>query len=227
MKHLVIGLGQVGAALRQVLDCDGYDPAQMRGEPASGYDVIHICFPYNDAFKAQVGKYQLDLKPQFTVIHSTVPIGTSSSLGAMHSPIRGKHPSLGGSILTFTKYIGGMGSGIMAREFKDHGIPARAVLKSQDCEAGKLIDLMQYAQAIKLNKKIHAFCEKNNLDFDLIYTQMNESYNVGYKAMGHPEFLRPVLDYVPGKIGGHCVVQNMQHLMMAEARDIIDFNATL
>src|SRR4051812_21023221 len=107
MRHLVCGCGEVGAALRSILECDGEDLALKITPRSVRYDVLHICIPYSDHFEAIVRGKQHLFSPAFTVIHSTVPIGTSEKLDALHSPVRGKHPQLEESIRTFVKYVGG------------------------------------------------------------------------------------------------------------------------
>jgi len=221
VKHLVIGCGEVGQALMDVLDCSGYDPKKgYNDRPSLQPDIIHICIPYCERFSGSVHGYQSWLKPQFTVIHSTVPIGTCDSLDSHHSPIRGRHPHLATSIRTFRKYIGGPESEIIRDEFIRHDIPATACRSARDTEAGKLMDLMQFGQSILLEKAIYQFCDEYQLSFELVYSQFNKSYNAGYGAMECPQYQRPILEHMEGPIGGHCIVDSMAWLDMKEARDI-------
>lgn len=224
--HLVIGLGEVGKALQTALGCDGEDiknPQTLLDK----YDILHICFPYSPQFAMSVKRYQALFSPQFTVIHSTVPIGTSKSLGVAHSPVRGKHPDLKDSMLTFITYVSGVGRHEIALDMMGYGFKITTVEDSDHTEAGKLVDLMQYGVSILLEKEIYKFCEKNALDFEVVYKHFNQTYNEGYVQMGAQNFIRPVLDHVPGKIGGHCVVQMMEYLPMESARKIISENTIL
>jgi hypothetical protein len=242
MKHLVIGCGEVGKALMEVLNCEGHDPQKGYDRMDAGpVDMLHICIPYSETrpenwsdnvvwlpFKDWVREYQAWFKPTFTVIHSTVPIGTSDELNAHHSPIRGRHPHLAASIRTFTKYVGGPDSVIIADEFSRRGIQsAMSLMSAKDAEAGKLIDLMQFGQSVMLEKSIHEFCERNGLSFDIVYTRFNQSYNRGYLELGEYQFQRPVLAHIDGPIGGHCVAQNMKWLDMHEADEILFLNSVL
>lgn len=227
MKHLVVGCGEVGKALMEVLSCDGHDPAKLLCVNPGQFDMLHICIPYSERFIEAVRAAQSTFQPMFTVIHSTVPIGTSDKLSAHHSPIRGRHPHLAESIRTFQKYVGGPDAVSIANEFSKWGIPAVACSSARDTEAGKLIDLMQFGHAVLLEKAIHEFCELNQLDYDLVYRHFNQSYNQGYSEMDAPHVQRPVLTHVDGPIGGHCVVQNMKWLDMPQAKDIITANDAL
>ena len=89
MINLVIGMGEVGKAIQQILGCDSIN---SNFDNLKDYDTIHICFPYSDEFIEQVKSYQETYKPSLTIVHSTVPVGTCKKLGAVHSPIRGIHP---------------------------------------------------------------------------------------------------------------------------------------
>ena len=204
MKSLIIGAGEVGKGLHKVIGGKIMDKEVIKGK----FDIIHICFPYSKNFSLEVTKYQLMFKPKFTVIHSTVPIGTSKKLKAIHSPIRGVHPYLAKGIKTFVKYIGGTGAEIIGKFFKDKGMKVRIVADSDTTEALKLWDTTQYGAMILLNKEIFNWCKENKVDFDIIYTEANKTYNEGYVKLGRPEVVRPHLKYTDGKIGGHCVYQN-------------------
>lgn len=228
MRHLVIGLGEVGNALRSILNCDGYDPKVGTWGLQETYDMIHICFPFSKEFLEQVREYIRQFKPMYTVVHSTVPIGTCSQLSATHSPVRGKHPDLEKSMRTFVKYVSGDNAKLVAIQLSLHGIPAQPLtLDSDTTEAAKLIDLMQYGVSILLEKEIHKFCEEHALDFDTVYTEFNHTYNDGYRDLGLHQFTRPVLEHTDGPIGGHCVVPMMSLLPMESAWKIIQDNKKL
>ena len=57
----------------------------------------------------------------------------------------------------------------------------------------------------------HAMCEREGVPFNEVYKQTNEIYNRGFSGI-RPNVVRPVLEYVPGKIGGHCVRANAKLL---------------
>lgn len=227
MKHLVIGLGEVGSSLRSVLHCDGHDPEKVISAKEEHYDMLHICIPYGNAFINTVQTYRKRFTPKYTVIHSTVPMGVSKRCGAAHSPVRGKHPEIATSLLVFRKYVGGNDAWAIAAELKKYDIPAMPVKDSDTTEAGKLFDLMQYGVSILLEKEIHAFCKRYGLKFDEVYTEFNNSYNKGYRDMRSPQFIRPVLKHMDGKIGGHCIVENMKHIDSPSAHKIINDNEQL
>lgn len=208
IKHCVLGLGEVGSALKNVLKADGFDPRTGGLFRVEKYDVIHICFPYNKEFENNVRSYQRWLKPTHTVIHSSVPVGTSDKLNAIHSPIRGVHPHLEKGIRTFVKYFGGKGAQEIANMLKAKGIKVCVVKSSRTTEALKLLDTTQYGLLILLNKLIKWWCDRNGIDFDIAYTHANATYNEGYLKLKRNEVVRPYLAYRNEKIGGHCVNEN-------------------
>lgn len=214
MKALIIGMGEVGTALAEVLmdkDMEVYD-LNSGTEPDLGsqFDILHICFPYSEKFIDYVQAYQEKYGPKYTVIHSTVPVGTSRQCGAIHSPIRGLHPDLAPGIRTFIKFIGGAGASAVADYFRKAGLRVVLVDDQETTEAGKLFDTEYYRACIEFAHRVKNFCKENTLNFHEVYTLFNQTYNEGYSLLGHPEFIRPVLQPIMKPIGGHCVMQNKE-----------------
>lgn len=229
MKQLVIGCkGQVGSALFKVLSPyykDGVQGIDLHDSLDQQFDVVHICIPYNDRFipvtQAYLDKY---LKPDgLPIIHATVAVGTSAHFGAVHSPIRGKHPDLEGGIRIFEKFFGGPRAAEASAIFFAIGIRTVLTDKAENTEAMKLWDTTYYGWNIIFEKAVHAYCERYGLDFDIVYTHANRSYNEGYQALGLKNVVRPVLDHCEGKTGGHCVIPNARILVEFDENDIAAF----
>lgn len=213
MKQIVIGLGEVGSALRKVLECDGYDSVSPLSELGEGYDVMHIAFPYTPGrFAEMVKRYKERTGASLVIVHSTVPVGTCDPLHAVHSPIRGVHPNLEQGIRTFVKFFGGPEAQIAAGIFAERGIKVMTTPLAASTEALKLWDTAQYGWNILIEKAIHSYCEERGLDYAMIYTLANATYNRGYELLGRYDVQRPVLRHVEGPIGGHCVKENWEML---------------
>ena len=133
MKHLVIGTGEVGTAISKIFQCDIVGKVESFNSNFR-FDIIHICFPYSEDFIDEVKRYQELYKVKYTIIHSTVPVGTSRKLNAIHSPILGIHPYLEESIKTFTKYLGGENASEVADEFRRAGMKVYITDKSETTE---------------------------------------------------------------------------------------------
>lgn len=225
MRHLVVGNGEVGSSLARVLKCPTVDIGEQIDDKVK---FLHICFRYGKNFEKYVKEYQDKYRPEVTVIHSTVPIGTSKKLGAWHSPIRGVHPNLEQGIKTFYKFVSR--DNHLDRinlfieldtDFETSGITLAPVTGTENTEAGKLLSTTYYAWNIVFEKWVHEYCEKHNLDFNVVYTIFNKTYNEGYKELGMEHVVRPVLKHVDGPIGGHCQIPNAELLKDFEPAKII------
>ena len=179
-------------------------------------DIIHIAFPYSETFIQDVKNYQEKYKPKYTIIHSTVPVGTSANLGASHSPIRGLHPNLESGIKTFVKFIGGEQASEVADYFRRVGLKVALFDRSETTEAMKLFDTEYYRACIQFAQRVKRYCDKNDLNFHEVYTLANQTYNEGYTKLDHLEFVRPVLQPIMQEIGGHCVIPNAELIKLSE-----------
>jgi UDP-N-acetyl-D-mannosaminuronate dehydrogenase len=231
-ETLIIGNGEVGSALQAVLS-KGHAPIFMKDlHDLKLQDIgwMHICFPYNKDFIRATKDYITKYKPLYTIIHSTVPVGTTSRLrrdlgvNIWHSPIRGVHPNIAQGILTFPKYIGGEYNSEVAEYFKACGIHVIYASCSENTELAKLLDTTYYGWNIVFCKEVEKMCKKYGADFSMVYHSFNTTYNEGYAKLGMPNVVRPILFPNPGKIGGHCVIPNCKLLKEKVAKIILKFN---
>lgn len=214
MTTLIVGRGEVGKALDEVLR-DKYKihiVDKDEEETIDKVDMMHICFPYSLQFMAEVERYQDKYKPRITVIHSTVPPGVSKILNACHSPIRGMHPFLVESLRTFVKFVGGQDADEVADYLRHAGLKVQICRDSKTTEIAKLLDTLYYGTCIEFAKDSEKLCKKYRVPFSEAYTLYNQTYNEGYEKLGNKEFIRPVLQPIQRKIGGHCVVPNLDLL---------------
>lgn len=215
-KNIVVGGGEVGMAIAEILTAPIHDPFKNIFVNATACKFLHICIPFSNSkkFSRIVKDYRSMFGPTYIVVHSSVPVGTCDALGVIHSPIRGVHPNLTLGIRTFVKYFGGKNAFDAAVVFMNLGIQAKTFSHARTTEALKLWDTTQYGLMIYINKRIHNWCIKNNVDFNTVYTDANKSYDEGYTspALGMPHVVRPYLEYVSGAIGGHCVLPNAKLL---------------
>ena len=226
MKTLIVGfLGEVGSAMKEILyDVYGHDnlagvdvDGNTFGDLSKPFDIMHVCFSYSENFIDEAKKYQKKFKPKYTIIHSTVPVGTTKNIeGACHSPIRGIHPNLEQGIRTFVKFIGGEQASEVADYFRRAGLRVALFDKAETTEAMKLFDTEYYRTCIEFAQRVKRYCDKMGLNFSEVYTIPNQTYNEGYVKLGNPEFVRPVLQPIMTKIGGHCVAPNSQLIKLSE-----------
>lgn len=215
MKTLILGKGEIGKSLGKVLE-GAYEVIYKDTEPLEGqFDVINICYPYSRDFVKITKDYIKQYKPKLTIIHSTVPVGTTRKIGAVHSPVNGKHPNLSKSILTFIKFIGANNAydAYEAEQFLTKaGIQVGHLSSSEATELGKIMCTSYYGWNILFMKEMVKLSEKYGVPFHDVYSTWNMAYNEGYAKMGDTHFTRPVLKPMRGKIGGHCVLNNCELL---------------
>lgn len=216
MTQLVIGnKGEVGKALQEVLQCEGHDWQELL---VGHFDIIHITIPFSNTFDKAVRDYQAQYNPGVTVIHSTVPVGTSRRLNAVHSPIHGIHNKAGGlveGIKTFVKYIGAEKRGdaeAVLRMFQGRGIKGFIVDNPETSELSKLGCTRRHTNAIIEEKLFKQDCDSYKANFDQAYTQWNGHYSEGYRVLGLPYVQRTIIKHMDGPIGGHCCISNLDLL---------------
>lgn len=229
-KHLIIGMGEIGQAISEVLS-KAYGPSvigkldantELNYNIGGKYDVLHICFPHTKEFEEHVKVYQEAYLADggITIVHSTVPIGTCHEIRAVSSPVRGTHPNIIDGLRVMVKYFGGEGAYTAAKYFEGAGIKTRVLAQAKDCEAAKLWDTLQFGWMILLSKAIKESCDREGVNFEIVYREWNQTYNEGYRALGQEKFCRPFLDFVAGGVGGHCVIPNL-HLLRSPLCDIL------
>ena len=196
-KNLIIGLGEVGNAIQRVFGnsntkvYDSFFATLPRG--IEDVEYMHICFPYSESFVGFVQKYQDLFKPKWTIIHSSVPVGTTKRIeNAVHAPIRGLHPNLEKGIRIFPMFIGGTAGSNVADYFRKVGLKIILIDQSEATEAGKLLDTEYYKVCIEFAQRVKVYCDDHDLNFHEVYTLFNQTYNEGYKDLHHDEFIRPV-----------------------------------
>ena len=238
MKIGIVGHGQVGQAIAKLYsETDTtktwfsfdkiliYDPYQGMLDDISDVDILNVCIPYTKDFVSIVK--DLPTPNWYTVIHSTVPVGTTEKFGHkfLHSPVRGVHPNLYEGLKTFVKFIGGDEQ--LAEAYSGHlktlGIETHICKDAKTTELSKLADTTYYGLCIAFTSDMKKLCDEYDLDFMEVMTKYNNTYNEGYKKLGKPNVVRPVL-YPTDKIGGHCVIPNAKLLPRTKLIDgLLDY----
>ena len=233
MKNiLVIGLGEIGSALCQLIEESGKHKLFKKDveeiEIKDKIGIVHICIPYIDNFADIVANYDKKYNPGLIIINSTVRQGTTEGIykrtkkSIVHSPVRGKHPKIKEGLLLFVKFIGPINkeAGEAAKEhFQSLGIKTEVMKSPVETELGKLFDTTYYGLCIAYHQEMERICKKFNADFKQTVTRFNETYNDGCKLI-NPNVVRPVL--YPGFIGGHCVMPNIAILKKNIKSDFLD-----
>lgn len=217
MKNLVIGLGQIGSAVYQVLIDNGRDVQGLDVLPESlnnKFDVLHICFPYSEDFVKEVKKYKRKFKPDLTIIYSTVPIGTTKQIKhAVHSPVEGKHPRLATSVRKGLRWIGYNDNEdkIYAQKIWRPVTLCETVPNSDWTEFLKLASTSKYGINLVWAEYMDSVSKHLGMPYDYV-KEWDVSYNDLYANLKMRHNRKYILDPPNGKIGGHCVVPNAELL---------------
>lgn len=230
----ILGYGEVGQAIAKFYKNPKIKDL-IRDDGLEGVEVLHICIPWTDNFIKIVQKEIKKVKPKLVIVHSTTAPGTIKKIDKMvdrnvmvaYSPIRGVHPHLYGGIRTFVKYIGvdKKKAGELAKKHLESlGIKTKIFMPSITTEIGKILDTSYYGLCIAWHGEMKKLCDKYGIDFEKAVTDFNQTYNEGYKKLGKPNVVRPVLYPPKDGIRGHCVVENAEILkkhFKSKALDLI------
>ncbi len=226
MRSLVIGMGEVGQALFNVLksaypDIQSYDKKQEKREIAIPIDIIHICIPYTDDFIKIVSEYMVAFNPLYLVIHSTVPVGTTAKIAegaeckVFYSPVRGQHENMEEGLKTYVKYLSSNTqiADAMSKYFEDAGIRIEMMFDTGAAELMKLLELYRYGLYIAGAKEQENICKHFGKNYDLVVTKPEETRNEGMIKLGKPDKCQPILWPFENYVGGHCTVEDMDILL--------------
>ena len=230
-KVLVIGLGEVGRTMFELLeesgkfdvyglDIDGSRMYEVMGNKKipKAIDVMHICYRCSsqERFVKTSFDYISKFKPKLTIIDSTVPPGTtqkihelSESLLLAHSPIRGMHDSLESmkkDVQFWTKYVGGTtreAAETTKKHFEKLGLKVKVLKGSAETELAKLFETIYRAWMIASFQEMHRISRHYGADFDQVVDMLEDIHRLR---------LNKPLHY-PGVIGGHCLVPNTELLL--------------
>jgi hypothetical protein len=215
-KAGILGFGEIGKAIARFYKNPRIKDLN-RDDGLEGVEILHICIPWSKDFIKIVGEEIRKIKPELTIIHSTVAPGTTKEIGGAvaHSPVRGVHPKLYEGIRTFIKYVGvdDEKNGKLAKShFEKLGIKTKIFMPSVTTELGKILDTTYYGVCIAWHGEMKKICDKFGVNFNDAVTDFNKTYNEGYKKLGKNNVLRPVLLPPELGIGGHCVIPNAEIL---------------
>lgn len=224
----ILGYGEVGQAMAKFYKKPLIKDVS-RDDGLTDLDVLHVCIPWSEKFLTIVRKTIASAHPKLTIVHSTVPPGTTKKIGGMvvHSPIRGIHPHLHKGIKTFVKYVGADNkkAGQLAKShLTTLKIKTKVFFPSETTEIGKLLDTAYYGLVIAWHGEKKRLTDALGVNFDEAVTDFNQTYNEGYKKLGKHNVIRPVLYPPKAHIAGHCIIPNAKMLkqhLNSKALDLI------
>jgi UDP-glucose 6-dehydrogenase len=226
MRHantLVVGLGEVGSALSQVLRRTGrvFEHDIERREFDEPIGVMHLCIPFTRQadFEAAALAYIQRFKPELTIINSTVVPGTSRAIAKRaqvpiaYSPVRGKHVRMAEDLLKYRKFVAASDDEAASRaveHFRAAGMTTQCISKLETLELAKLGETTYFGVLIAFAQELNRYA--NRVDGD--YTEVLDFFE-------EVDFLPPT-KYYPGFIGGHCVIPNIDLMRTIASSPMLD-----
>lgn len=242
-ENCVLGVGEVGTAISKLYNGNVSlkDPFKKLNDNISNCSVVNVCFPFKsyDSFLNILLHYLVECPHvKLIIVHSTVVPGTTSRLrkyltsvgrkcAIVHSPIRGVHPELYESIITFEKMVGYESDEekeLSQKHLENLGLSVNMVKPSRTSEVAKILSTTQYGIQLAAAQEMKYICDHFDVDYNIAINDFNRSYNIGYEAMNKGYYKRSLLkpmsefpdnefnDDVP-LIGGHCVSENLELLL--------------
>lgn len=212
INSVIVGMGEVGGALARIMsdkfECFCIDKDTPTDTYPFGCMNLHICIPYSDGFVEAVNEYVERLNPDVTIIHSSVPIGTTKKIiwRVVHSPVRGRHPNIEDGLRKYVKFVGYNDdfSYKYAKAHLDKLFICEYVANTDYTEALKIFSLCKYLTYLAVADEINDMCKSLGMSYDRVKRweeTQNEHINEYY-----PNMFWPILDPPEGNIGGHCIM---------------------
>lgn len=213
-RTLVVGLGEVGAALAAVLDRNEtvlrHDLDRVKIEEPIA--TMHLCIPFQSAhqFETVALGYISRFKPALTIINSTVIPGTTRSIAeksgsaVAYSPVRGKHVRMEQDLLHYCKFVAapaGADAASAEEHFQAAGMKTRRMNEVESLELAKLAETTYFGVCIAFAQEMNRYAARVGGD-----------YSESIDFFEEVAFL-PRERYYPGFIGGHCVIPNIKLLL--------------
>ncbi|MDH3736766.1 MAG: GDP-mannose dehydrogenase [Nitrosopumilus sp.] len=234
MTDLILGIGEVGSTLRELLSergfsCIGIDIKKSREKNLETLNknpkFLHVCLPgeldkFAETVLEQIKKNQ-NLKA--VIIHSTIKPGTTKSIQdkieipVFYSPVRGIHKRFLEDVKRYTKFVAcdlEIDKNIKS-EIENRFKKVQWMTNTKTAEFAKiLVDTTYYGWLINYAQITKMICEKEGIDFDEMWEFSDEIH----------EYLGNRPKMFPGIIGGHCVIPNLNLIDYEEFDEIRKIN---
>jgi UDP-N-acetyl-D-mannosaminuronate dehydrogenase len=222
-KTLVVGLGEVGGALAEVLE--RVAPILRHDlEPRDFSDpieVMHVCVPFThrEQFENIAVSYIERFKPSLTIVNSTVLPGTTRTImersgrPVAYSPVRGKHVRMVLDLLRYKKFVAACDPQTARRveeHFRQAGIRTELMDQPETLELAKLAETTYFGVLITFAQELNRYAGIAGAD-----------YEQAVRFFEEVDFL-PRTRYFPGFIGGHCVIPNINLLRCISGSPLLE-----
>jgi len=242
-KILVVGNGAVGSALAKFLrtkfkDVTTWDCLDSALPKEREFDIVHITIPFT-AWEQYLSA-MVNIVSQFTmkriIVHSTIVVGIMTKLKEMrpdmeiyYSPIRCQEAKMDKEIRELDMLIAPHPSEFI---YDTLGKIINLVYwnNPEDLVMAKLLEVAWFGMNLAFVQQAKLICQANDLDFDETYTNYNGWARIGKDYRRKELHYIPRPTFVPGYIGGKCVIPDVQLMKLMKYGDprlwdwIIDTN---
>lgn len=226
MKTLVIGKGQVGSALYEVIK--PHHETYIKDIEAlelDGVEVLQICYPEHETFKQTTLDYIKQYNPSLVIINSSISVGTTRKIGQdiVYSPVRGRHPKLASDMKIYSKFV--FCEDVEANKratdyFESCGLNVQSFPDTFAGEILKLISNVHMGVEIAWRQEVERLLKNLKID-PYIYEEWEDTYSKGYIESQDFNLIRPSMS--PAPIGGHCILPCTEILASQYPSKILDF----
>lgn len=220
---LVVGIGEVGAALAEVLERrapvlrQDLEPFEFNEQ----IGVMHLCITFTSPLQYQQAalSYIERFRPALTIVNSTVlpgttrAIATASGSSVAFSPVRGKHAHMIEDMMRYTKFVSAPDPATARKaeaHFRAAGMKTRTMTRVETLELAKLAETTYFGVLIAFAQEINRYSKRVNGDY---FEAVDFFEEVDYL---------PPTRFFPGFIGGHCVIPNIRLLMRIAESGLLD-----
>lgn len=228
-KTLIIGAGEVGQALKEVLS--PFHETYLRDiKPfeCKAVKVLHICYPDHPGFIETTKRYIKDYDyPEVTIINSSVSVGTTRKFddNVVYSPVRGRHPDngLANEMRIFRKFVAGLDpivTNLAVHHFRVAGLRIYSTDNPDALEYLKLMSNVHMGLEIAWRQEVGRMMKSFHIE-DKDYEAWEETYSEGYQKLGQYHLMRPLMR--PDPIGGHCILPCTEILKSQYPSKALDF----
>jgi UDP-N-acetyl-D-mannosaminuronate dehydrogenase len=217
---LVIGLGEVGGPLLEVLrGAHRVEGRDVEDRDFHGVHVLHLCFPFGPEFVAAAASYISRYQPDVAVVNSTVVPGTTRSVedatgvATVYSPVRGKHTRMAEELRRYRKFVAGSSAealSLVETHFRAAAVSTQRMSSVEALELAKLLETSYFGVLVAWAQEMDRFASSVAADYWETLAFFEEI-----------DFL-PHVGFEPGFIGGHCVMPNLELLEHVRPSPFID-----
>lgn len=226
MKTLIIGAGQIGTALKEVLS-PHHDVYLRDVEPLflADIEVLQICYPDHDGFEETTREYIRFYKPTLTIINSSIRVGMTKKCGndVVYSPVRGRHPNLIKEMKSFRKFVSSHNQGKALEAtfyFEKANWPCLISKSPENLEFMKVMSNVHMGLEVAWRQEVQRMMDVLGID-PSEYEAWEKTYRDGYLAVQDFNLIRPIMN--PDPIGGHCILPCIELLKERCPSTLLDF----